>query len=223
MSIKGKKILALFAHPDDETFGPGGSFAKWVREGAEIHLVTATKGQSGKNSLGNGEIGKIRAQELLSSAKVLGISSVEFLDFFDGQISNNDLQKLEEIFTEKIKLIQPDILLTYDLNGISGHLDHIAVASAASQSFTKTKLVPELYYFVILKKYQSKEPYFIFRPDGRDEKEIDLVVDTENVWDQKVEAMHKHKSQFHDVESILKRLENLPKREYFVIKRLGDE
>lgn len=211
--MKCKKALAVFAHPDDEAFGPGGLMAKLAKEGAMVHLMCATKGEAGRNAEG-------RDKELLESAKVLGIKKVEFLGFIDGTIGNNDLAALEAIITEKIKVFKPDLIITYDLNGISGHLDHIAVASATTQSFKKTGVAKHLYHGTIPKEYTDKMgEYFVYRPEGRKPEEIDLVLDIEDVWEQKIEAMLKHESQFKDVKRIMKMRENFPKKEYYIIRK----
>ncbi len=210
--MKYEKVLAVFAHPDDEAFGPGGLIAKLTKDGATVHLMCATKGEAGRNA-------GSRDKELLESAKVLGVSKVEFLGFKDGEIGNNDLAKLERIISKKIKIFKPDLIITYDLNGISGHLDHIAIASATTQSFIKTKIAKHLYHGTIPKEYTDKMgEYFVYRPEGRKPEEIDLILDIEDVWEQKVEAMLKHKSQFSDVKRIIKMRENFPKKEYYIIK-----
>lgn len=210
--MRGKRILGIFAHPDDEAFGPGGSIAKWVKEGAEVYLLCATKGEAGANA------GK-RDQELLEAAKVLGVKEVEFLGFIDGEINNKDLQILEKVITEKINDLKPDVLLTFDITGVSGHLDHIAVASATCQSFKNTDVVKQLLLYAVLKEHTDlMGDYFIFRPDGRKKEEIDRVEDIAEVWDQKLEAMYKHKSQIEDIERVLKVRTKLPKEEYFIVR-----
>lgn len=208
-----KKVLAVFAHPDDEAFGPGGLIAKLANRGAAVHLLCATKGEAGRNA-GH------RDKELLEAAKVLGIKKVEFLGFKDGEIGNNDLARLEKIITAKIKAFKPDLIITYDLNGISGHLDHIAIASATTQSFKKSKVAKYLYHAAIPKSYTDKMgDYFVFRPEGRKPEEIDLVLDISDVWEIKVEAMFKHKSQLGDVKRILEMRKKFPKKEYYIIRK----
>lgn len=208
-----KRMVCFFAHPDDETFGPGASLALWAKKGVEIHVVCATKGEGGGD-------GNIRAQELRASAKILGVTSVEFLRYKDGKISNDQLQKLEKDFLRIIKKYKPDAVLIYDLNGISGHLDHIAIASAVSQTFRKSTIPQSLYYFVS-KKYITDQitEYFIFFPDGKEQHEVNLIVDTASVWDLRVKAMYCHKTQMHDVENILGRSAGLPKEDWFVVKK----
>ncbi len=143
MSQIPHRILCVFAHPDDESFGPGGTIALWAKQGAEIHLLSATRGEAGQGPHPR-ETAQIRSEELKQSAKILGVKTVEFLGFEDGKIGNSDLSKLEKIITEKIKSLQPDIVLTFNLNGVSGHLDHMAIASATTQSFRKTKIAKRL-------------------------------------------------------------------------------
>lgn len=211
--MKYKRVLAVFAHPDDEAFGPGGLIAKLAKDGSVIHLLCATKGEAGRNA-GN------RDKELLESAKVLGVSKVEFLGFKDGEIGNNDLAKLERIISKKIKIFKPDLIITYDLNGISGHLDHIAIASATTQSFRKTQVAQHLYHTTITREYTDlMGDYFVYRPEGRKPEEIDLVLDIEDVWETKEQAMLKHKSQFGDIKRILKMRKNFPKKEYYIISK----
>lgn len=194
-TVKNKKILCVFAHPDDETFGPGGTIAAWSRLGARIHLLCATKGEAGING-GNG----IRVKEVKKAGKILGIKKIDFLGFLDGKLCNNDLQKLEQLISKKIKSFTPDILLTFNLNGVSGHMDHISVASATTQAFKKTKIAKKLYYYTLPKEHASdNEDYFIHFPQGPHIHEMHEQVDIRKVWNIKVEAMQKHKSQAHDI------------------------
>ena len=212
MTIKPKIILCFFAHPDDESFGPGGSIAHWALQGAAVHIVCATKG-------GVGGRATVRAKELKHAAKILGVKSVTFLKYKDGKIGNNDLISLEKEFIQQIEKCKPDTLLTYDLNGVSGHIDHIAVASATTQAFKKLKSPKQLVYYTIPKaKSNLMGSYFIHFPDGKEKNQIDLIVDVSHVWNQKVTAMKQHKSQMHDVKRILLQSVFFPKEEWFLVR-----
>lgn len=217
MNMAGKTILGVFAHPDDETFGPGGTLAIWASQGAKIYTLCATKGESGLNSLNSGEISKIREQEVIKASKHLGVLSTEFLGFYDGNIGNNEMLRLEEIITQKIKEYKPDALLTFDLTGISGHMDHIAVASATTQSYLKTGIVKDLYYYTVPEEFTTIREYFVYRPKGKPLTEIDITVDITDVWDKKVEAMHMHQTQKHDAMRIIEHRGNLPKHEHLML------
>lgn len=216
-----KKVLCVFAHPDDEAFGPGGTIAKWAREGTVIHLLCATKGENEVMKASKPKIGDTRSKELRSAAKILGIKKISFLGFSDGRICNNDLLKLEKIITKKIKSFNPHRILTFDLNGVSGHIDHIAVSSATTQAFKKTKIAKELYYYTLLKVHaQGMDDYFIHFPEGKEIHETDIILDVKDVWKIKVKAMYEHKSQLHDVKRILSKWEKLEKKEHFLVRRI---
>lgn len=212
MTIKPKTILCLFAHPDDESFGPGGSIAHWISEGVVIHVVCATKGGVGGRTA-------IRAEELKRAAKILGVHSVTFLSYKDGKIGNNDLIPLEKEFIQQIEKHKPDTLLTYDLNGVSGHMDHVAISSATTQAFKKSRSPKHLLYYTIPKaKSDLMGSYFIHFPNGKERNQVDLIVGVSQVWNQKVLAMKEHKSQMHDVKRILLQSMLFPKEEWFVVR-----
>jgi hypothetical protein len=86
-----KRILFLLAHPDDETFGPGGTIAKYAREGHQVHLLAATRGEAGM--LGDPPVtdrehlGEVRSAELEAAAAVLGAAQVHHLGFSDGKLA----------------------------------------------------------------------------------------------------------------------------------------
>src|SRR5664279_1856931 len=89
--MKKLKLLAVLAHPDDESLGFGGMIAKYAAEGVETYLVTATRGERGRfGALGkNGnptEVGRVREQELRAAAAVLGIRELSILNYADGAV-----------------------------------------------------------------------------------------------------------------------------------------
>src|SRR6476469_4827304 len=88
---KELKLLAVLAHPDDESFGLGGTLAKYAAEGVETYLVTATRGECGRfGALGKSgnpvEVGRVREAELRAAAAVLGIREVSVLGYPDGAV-----------------------------------------------------------------------------------------------------------------------------------------
>lgn len=220
MKKNKKTIVCVFAHPDDEAFGPSGMIAKLAKT-CDVYILCATKGEAGQNSLQKTEqLGKTRAKELLESAEILGVKKVYFLGFVDGTLCNNMYHKLAQKIEEKVKTLKADTLLTFDQTGISGHIDHITVSLVTTHVFYKLQLVKTLLYSAISLERQkafSKEGYFIYFPKGRTKNEIDKVVDISNVWEKKVKAMMIHKSQRHDADRILRLTKNLPKEEYFLV------
>lgn len=235
-----RKLLAVFAHPDDEAFGPGGTLAKYASSGVEIHLLCATRGERGQQQISNFKfhtekfapkffsankkkelyISNIREKELLRSAEVLGIKEVEFLDFVDGQLGNANYHDLAKKITAKIKSFKPQIILTLDRLGVSGHLDHIAVSMVTTYSFNKTREAQKLYYYCLPKKWytQSLSKYFIYFPEGYKESELTTRIDFSDFWQIKRKAMFEHKSQLHDVKRLLRRFDKRPKTDHFILQ-----
>jgi len=213
-----KPVVAVFAHPDDEAFGPSGMLAKFAKE-RDVYIICVTDGAAGMNSSEKThELSEIRKEELLASAHLLGVKDVIFLGYHDGDLSNNLYHDVAEKITAELEKLQPEILLTYENHGVSGHLDHIAVSLITSYVFERYEVARELWYYCITRKRREAfKDYFIYFPPGYRKEDIDKVVDVSDVWDQKIEAMYKHESQAHDVERILKGYRDLPKEENFII------
>ena len=205
-------IACVIAHPDDEAFGPGGTIAK-LSPNNDVYIICATDGDSGTG------LKNIRHKELLASAKVLGVKQVFFLNFVDGELSNNKYQKIASGIQKLLDRLQPETVITFHPNGVSGHLDHIAVTSVINFLFPKLNYLKKVMYFCMRDVERDLIPgYFVYMPPGVPEGQIDEVVDTSDVWETKIRAVHCHKSQQHDIDNILSLFANLPKQEYFLVK-----
>lgn len=214
-----KKLVCIFAHPDDETFMVGGTIAKLAKE-YDIYVLCATKGEAGKNSDEETKrLGQMRAKELQNAADILGIKQVYFLGFKDGTLSNNLYHKLAEKIQKKLEQLRPDIILSNDPSGISGHIDHITIAMVTLYVFHKVSFIKTLWQYCGKAEVAEKmsKNYFIHFPKGYTRDEVDKVIDIADVWDIKVRAMQQHKSQKHDVDRILATQKHLPKEDYFFV------
>jgi LmbE family N-acetylglucosaminyl deacetylase len=220
-----KTILCIFAHPDDEAFGPGGTIAKLALTN-NVYILCATCGDAGQGEKGK-KLAEIRTKEIIKSASILGVKKVYFLNFGDGTLNNNLYHKLAERIKEFVIRLQPQILMTFDINGVSGHLDHIAVSLATSYVFIHQKTATELWYYCM---HESEEnyfksigdfDYFVYVPPASKTKDCDKIVDVSKVWDKRIAAMNAHVSQKEDLETISQMLSVLPKKEYFKILRLN--
>ncbi len=212
-----KPLLAIFAHPDDEAFGPSGTLALWAKQ-RDIYLICVTNGDAGQNATSlESELGEIRKKELLRSAEIIGIKKVEFLNYKDGSLSNQYYHEVAEKIEQLVGKYQPEALLTFDHLGISGHLDHIFVSLVSTYVFRRTPQLKELYLYGEKETSLAglRDNYFIYVPLGYKTEEIDLTFDITPVWKQKVAAIKAHESQKSDGEEILKNAENNPKAEYF--------
>ena len=131
------KLMAILAHPDDESLGMGGSLAKYASEGVETYLVTATRGERGRYHDGSDHpgpeaMGRIREQELMEAAAVLGIKEVHFLDYLDAEVDEADPQEAVARIVQHLRRIGPQVVVTFDQAGAYGHADHIAICQLAT-------------------------------------------------------------------------------------------
>ena len=131
-SIPQLKLLAVFAHPDDESMGMGATLAKYSAQGVDTHLVCASRGERGwagpeEQNPGLEGLGKIRTKELENAVAVLGMKSLSFLDYLDGDIDQaNHTEAINKIVTH-IRKIKPQVVVTFSPDGGYGHPDHIAI------------------------------------------------------------------------------------------------
>lgn len=144
-------LLAVMAHPDDETFGIGGTLALYAKRGVTVHLIYATRGEAGEvdeKYLKEGRsIAELRESELQCAANALGLASVSYLGYRDsgmnGSIDNLYEQALINIPEEelvksiviKIRKVKPQVIITFDPMGGYLHPDHICVHNATNKAF----------------------------------------------------------------------------------------
>lgn len=173
-----KTLLAVLAHPDDETFGMGGTLALYARLGVEVYLVCATRGEVGemdpKYMRGFNSIAERRESELRCAAENLGLKGVYFLNYRDsgmpGSPDNQHAQALvaqpiEKVTAEVvhyIRMLKPQVVITFDPIGGYRHPDHIAIHNATVEAFYKAG-APD-YHPEDLTAYQPQKLYFHTMP-----------------------------------------------------------
>lgn len=216
-----RRILLVTAHPDDESFGPGATLAKYAAEGVEVHLLCATRGESGQwsdvKSRGR-KLEEIREKEHRRASKILGVKSHEYMGYIDGYLSNILIDELIEKIRRKVNEFKPDILLTFDLLGISGHLDHIAVAIATTKVFDEERGVKKLYYFTVnQKRVEESKQRFNRRIWGRPDGEITTRIDVKRYLPIKLKAALCHQTQLRDIERLQELWKKYGKTEYFIL------
>ena len=151
MSTEKRKLLVVMAHPDDETFGTGGTLAYYASKGVEVHLICATRGEVGDVEpellKGFDSVADLRESELRCAAETLGITQVHMLEYRDsgmpGSIDNVHPKALaaapiEQVAGEIVKYIRelkPEVVITFDPIGGYYHPDHIAIQKATVKAF----------------------------------------------------------------------------------------
>jgi LmbE family N-acetylglucosaminyl deacetylase len=136
-----KKMLLSLAHPDDESFGSGIMIPKYVANGWQVHLITATLGEAGESgpydNLSGKALGGVRKTELDKAASILGISGITHLSYRDGKLQDQVDGELEDILYKKMVELTPDIVVTFDTRGVSNHPDHVKMCYATTFSFQR--------------------------------------------------------------------------------------
>ncbi len=131
------KLLAVLAHPDDESLGIGGTLAKYASEGVEISLLTATRGNRGRfhgrlrddpRHPGPEALSQVREVELRAAASVLGVHDVSLLGYEDQRLDRADPREAVANIVQYIRRIRPDVVVTFGPDGAYGHPDHIAIS-----------------------------------------------------------------------------------------------
>ncbi len=132
-------LLYIFPHPDDESFGPVPAIARQRREGHAVHLLTLTRGeathQRHRYGYSKPEMGRVRLAEMQCVAQVLGLSSLEVLDFPDGGLAELDPRHLEAVVQQAIVRHRPEVVVTYPVHGVSGHPDHLVTHAVVKRVF----------------------------------------------------------------------------------------
>ncbi|MBA4180130.1 MAG: hypothetical protein C0506_06025 [Anaerolinea sp.] len=128
-------VLVLTAHGDDMEFFAGGTIAKLCLLGHQVHLVLATDNTKGTFELTRDEMFAVRLSEPEAAGRVLGLASVECLDYADGELADVPLNVLRGQFMERIRHLQPEIVFTFDpWAPYENHQDHRSVAWAAMEA-----------------------------------------------------------------------------------------
>ena len=149
--LAGRTVLAIFAHPDDESLACGGTLARLSDGGARVVLLCASRGECGSTSdptlVPDGDLGRVRVQELREAANVLGVAEVLLLDHPDGSLRWARIHYLHIQIVMAIKHYRPDAVITFDEDGLYWHLDHIGVHERTYIAVTTLGAqAPPLYY-----------------------------------------------------------------------------
>lgn len=215
------KALFIFAHPDDETFGTGGTIAKLVKNGVTVNVITATTGQAGQTGeYGNitpEELGEKRKEEQYEAAKILGISKTTHLGLMDGELIKHPVDELVRMLLPLIKKENPDIVITFEKNGASNHPDHKQISLSTTEAFRRWMKEADkhvrLYHIGVpqsyLKEYEKAGLMIkaFGTPKGTPDKDFTTIVDTSDTFEIKDKAARCHKSQAGDWERFGKRID----------------
>jgi LmbE family N-acetylglucosaminyl deacetylase len=195
--MMGSRLLAVFAHPDDETFRCGGTLALLAQRDVRVQVLTATRGQAGSRGdpplCAPEELPAVRENELHCACTALGIQPPILLDYQDGRLAEANTEKIVSEILTVVREVRPQIILTYGPDGVSGHPDHIAIGHFATETFHRAGEVVALYTIAVPRSLAETLGMTQIRavPD----EAITLTVDVLSVWEAKMSAIQCHRTQ----------------------------
>jgi len=213
-----RRIACLFAHPDDDTYGVGGTLARHAHAELEITVVLATSGEGGRiadpSLASRSTLGAVREGEDLASWAALGLQpDVRFLRYPDGAVADAPREDLVATFVEVLLGTRPHVVVTFGPDGITGHEDHVAVGEAATEAFHVARSQVDGGFERLLHNVLSQgrldavnemlrarglepmDPSQPLVPRGVPDVMVDVSVDCSAVLDRKVEALRCHRTQ----------------------------
>jgi LmbE family N-acetylglucosaminyl deacetylase len=208
------RILAIFAHPDDETFLAGGTLAKYAATGWGVFVLCATRGEAGwrgdyeKENLSPGEFARVRQREMEAACEVLGVREPLFLECADQGIAKDCRDSAKAEVGRFLRGLKPDVVITFGPDGVSGHTDHVAISRIVTAAVLDVGIRPFLsgveketepfritsLYFVSRSEFLStccKPAVPVPSPP------VTTVIDVSGYTERKLEAMRCYRSQMH--------------------------
>ncbi|HEX9694554.1 MAG TPA: PIG-L deacetylase family protein [Actinomycetota bacterium] len=214
-----RRLAAVFAHPDDDTYGVGGTVGLHADAGIEVTAILATSGDAGRifdRSLATRQnLGMVREGEDRAAWGELGVKpALHFLRHPDGGLQGVPGDELVSRIAELLAAARPEVVVTFGPEGVTGHEDHIAIGEAATAGFhwarkrsSEGSLARLLYVAIpqssldrlnaLLRErgIEPPDPTQPFVPRGVPDETIAVMVDCSPVYQRKLEALRQHKTQ----------------------------
>lgn len=202
MPSRPPALLAVFAHPDDETFRCGGTLALLARRDVQVQTLTATRGGAG--SCGDPplctreELPAVREEELGCACRALDIEAPRLLEYGDGTLSGVDEQEGATHVLDAVCELHPQALITWPPDGLSGHPDHVAVSRWTRLAFEAAHVLaseaPLALYHMVVPESVAETVGFSGLHAVEDE-DVTLTVDISAVWEEKLSAVRCYRTQ----------------------------
>lgn len=210
-----KIIVGVFAHPDDESFGPAGTLVLEAQKGTEIHLITLTAGESGNNPDNHENLGAVRLKEWRTAGKLIGAHSMTHLGYHDNALNNTSMVEIAEKVEAYIRRVVdekgPDELelMSFELGGLTGHIDHIVAARATCLVYYRLKkslpCMSCIRLFALPESWVTcPDTQWVFMDKGVAEAELQTI-DVSSVRERCTEIIKAHHTQRSDAQQHLRR------------------
>lgn len=196
-----RTILAVFAHPDDEAYGPGGTLAHYALSGTDVYMLTFTCGEAGSigisRTLPTDELCRRRTAELREASEALRLRGHRLVGEPDGQLASMDREKGIEIVLDEFRRRRPQVVITFHHGGVSRHPDHLAVYRFVKEAFARAGDDSPDRVFGWCMPESLSHVY-------RGERDVDFAAESEiaarisipdEAMDRKIEAIESHRTQ----------------------------
>jgi len=204
METNKQTILAVLAHPDDETVF-NGTLAMFAENNLDVNVVYATLGNAGSDATGQNlkgnELAEVREMELQKALKILKVSNTPFLLRFDDSMLLENVELLKTKLEDVFKKIQPEIVITFGPEGFTGHPDHKTLSSVVGDIVGTTDFVKQVLHIAISEdRHKVYEKMFgnAGVADLIPDKKIDFKIDVSQFSRQRKESVLAHRTQFPD-------------------------
>ncbi|MBN1294551.1 MAG: PIG-L family deacetylase [Candidatus Latescibacteria bacterium] len=181
------RILYIFPHPDDESFGPSTAMSVQRRQEHEVFLLTLTRGEATKQRHKYGyspeEMGDVRYKEMQNVAKVLDLNGLTVLNLPDSGLKEVDPRIIEKAIIEHFEAVRPEVVVTYPVHGISGFHDHLVTHAVVKRVYLelkeRTDYLRRLAFYTVTEEQAAG--FELFNLKGSKPVEIDCVYEVEEI------------------------------------------
>lgn len=184
-------VLAVCAHPDDESFGLGGVLNAFGTRGAHVSVLCFTRGEASTLGASQLELAETRRRELFAAALELGAARVELLDYADGELPEVAIPRLANDVADMVRNVGADLLLVFDDGGITGHPDH---QRATDGALAGAGGLPVLAWALPGRVADTLNAEFSAHFVGREDSEIDVTLCVDREAQQRAIACHASQS-----------------------------
>ncbi len=206
-----RSVLAVVAHPDDESFGLGAVLSAFADQGSDLAVLCLTQGEASTLHGVPGELGGIRAHELAAAAAELGVSTVRLLRYPDGQLADLSVDQLKIEVADLLESFGAEGVLVFDPTGVTGHPDHRQATAAARAAASRAGL-PVLGWTLPADVADALNDEYGTGFIGHRPSDIEIVVPVDRT--RQCRAVRHHRSQALPTSALWRRLELLGPREY---------
>lgn len=211
-------VLAVCAHPDDESFGLGAVLTRFAESSAAVSMLCFTHGEASTLGRSHRPLGEVRREELAEAAAVLGAGRVDLLDYPDGGLAQVPLARLAADVATAARAVDADLLVVFDEGGVTGHPDHVCATAAALEG---AALLPVIAWSLPREVADTLNAEFATGFIGRDVSDADVRLEVDRAVQRR--AILCHASQATDNPVLRRRLELLGDTELLVWLRRPDE